>query len=138
MDPKQNGNSSAYARPVSAVSEHDTFTGNYEDASQGLTKREAFAMHAPPIPTAFEVGWPEYPPRPQHPTGLSVEEYKLLNQWDRDPCWDLEDKFKDYQAAVEAWGKEKTAIDKEWPVIRQAKWASAYADALLAELAKEA
>lgn len=103
----------------------------------GLTKREAFAMHAPPVPTAFEEGWPHYPPRPARPANLSAEDIGTLNSWDRDPCFDLHGDLKIYQKAVDDWAKEKGAIDKAWPVQRQARWAVAYADALLAELAKE-
>jgi hypothetical protein len=103
----------------------------------GLTKREAFAMHAPPVPSSFEDGWPSYPPRPAHPSGLSAEDEALLRDWDRDGCFDLPEHLASYQAQVSAWGKEKVAIDKRWPVQRQARWAAAHADTLLAELSKK-
>lgn len=129
QDPKVNGQQAAYARPMS----EGTTDPRVESSSDqdGLTKREAMAMAAPPVPEFWlkqygeAYNHPEYPKREghrcdncRHDDGACLETDECLNRKASDL---LQDEFK-----------------VRHQVRARAAWAAAWADALLAELAKEA
>ena len=155
MTPKENGEMPAH--PDSAV-----WDGNRSEVSPGgayfnlggLTKREAFAMCAPPPHSTFE--W--WDPQEQAAVDAAKadmlatmprqnsEDNSLLNRmesWHRDPCYDLvgdnpaeQPIIEAFTAAHEKWIKARTEQHQNHPVKQRAAWARAYADALLDELHK--
>lgn len=128
MDAKQNGQQAAFARPVSAIDPANL--RDYATAEFGMTKREAFAMHAPPMPEAFEreINDPYNVPGYPHTQGKICEECKAGND-----CDETED-CKKWHALRDAQKRFRA----QYMATKAAHWAVTYADALLAELAKEA
>lgn len=139
-----NPNDAAFARPYNAVE------GEYSSEQSGLTKREYAAMHAPEMPNWFRRKFIEQFPveRPEYLSNeelvemigeeAAVEELANLSSWLRDPCYDLPDHMRWYQAKVEEWWRNQD----EWNQFTAESrvfflWRSYYADTLFTKLNKE-
>lgn len=106
--------------------------------------RDQFAMAAPAAPEGFVVDYEtklQEPKRPKLPEGISDEESKYLKDWVRDPCWDLESKFAEFQKAMKTYWNDgadfEDAVSNERLVKKKAAWAYKYADAMIAEREKD-
>lgn len=143
MDPKQNGNEPA--QPV-VFTEDNGYGLIMANVSYGLTKREYFAATAPPVHPSFNWEDPQFAvitkastERIKAATPEDEVQRKICESWHRDPCYDLDEndpEQKAYSDAVHASNKELSKFNALYPARQRAAWAVAYADALLAELAK--
>ncbi len=112
-------------------------------ANPGMTLRDYFAAHAPPVADWFEHIKPpaRYPAKPSAdalPEGFREE----AKSWLSDPCWDLDESAKEkgvplepvlafMEAAREHYdGKEDWSEANRFG--RMTQWAYVYADAMLA------
>jgi hypothetical protein len=144
MDAKELGKQPAGAQLGFLHPDHGVVSiGSWVNGCEGLSKREYFASLAGPVPDWFPA--PQHNRkghelrRPKPPEGLSADESRELNSWNRDPCWDLpEGKLAKYQKEIEIWREFLDDMILADHRDRISAWAAFYADALLVELAKEA
>lgn len=91
-----------------------------------VSRLDYFAAHAPrEIPDWFRPEEPAYngPAYPATPAGIPDEDRKLIDSWEKDPCFDLDGEYAWFQTEVEAYRaamrdhKERVAIERafRWP-----------------------
>jgi hypothetical protein len=98
------------------------------------TLREYFAANAPAAPDWFAGPPVALPVRPERPASLTPEELNEVTAWDRDPCFDLDErneKLSVYQSQVKAWARRRLEIEGQGRLSRLAAWSFAYADAMI-------
>lgn len=116
------------------------------DGTPGMTKREAFALHAPLMPQSWD--WTDHELEAEIKAAIQAEQEALpqdpeartlCEAWRRDGTWDL-DEGPEFNTFREAYEARQALADKRtvrYLTKAEAAWAVAYADALLDELAKE-
>lgn len=141
MDAKKLGQEQAFPVPApfwSAAHEQLMYAG------EGMTLRQAFAMHAPEPHPSWDYEDAEHEAalkaaKQDEDASMPTDPQKRKDceDWRRDGTYDLPDE-PEFQAFEKAWEKRKDLeARRNYPIKSKAAWAVAYADALLAELAKE-
>ena len=130
-DPKDGG--PAFPRPLGSISGEEWST-----AQEGMSLRDYFAAHAPPVPDWFMAKEPDYAALPL-PAGFFDDKEKLeawrghgdyLNDKDIKPEWLAE--FQDRKERIRAHRVEHDAVVVRFRFARLAKWAFTYATEMVA------
>lgn len=149
MSSKRNDGGPAFPRPAFAPDDVGYEDCGITEEQDGMTLRDYFAAHAPPVPYWFE------PNMPGKPKLSSAKDYpfskaamEAIRDWVHDPCYDVEEAAGFTPADVETLArfktnqKEEIAARVKWNLTRElqksVQWRWQYADAMLAERDKGA
>lgn len=101
---------------------------------KGMTLRDYFAAKAPEIiPTWFKAVLPEKPIEPKHWSSLPENDpfKKDIENWHKDPCYDLPEETAWYQTAWDVFREKRSQWETDCEEAKYFQWRMYYADAML-------
>jgi hypothetical protein len=101
---------------------------------QVITRLDYFAARAPrEIPDWFRPDPPAYdgPAFPDIPKDIPDDDRKTLESWVRDPCFDLDDQYAEFQDAAELHWTARKLYKEECEWDRYYQWPWTWAECML-------